>query len=199
MKIWIISLIIFSCFFIDSFAKDLPDSTLVFPKFRNISWNTSIEVVKEKESAYYLQEFSGFGIVTLSYKDKIAGVEARVDYTFKNDRLIEGTYIIKPGDSFKKIFVLLSEYLRKEIGKPDYRSGPLYSSDTLWIKENDYGRFSGPSFYWVFIDGFISLLSQKFEDDITVTVLYAHGSSIENYAKNNGVELSKFPYKVMEK
>ena len=88
----------------------------------------------------------------------------------------------------------LLKYLRNQFGKPEYRSGPLYNSDKIWIKENDYGSYLGPSYYWILKDGFIALLSQKFEDDITISVLFAHNSSIGKYAENNGVELDEFEF-----
>lgn len=199
MKVRMILTIIFSCIFIDAIAKNLPDSTLRLPEFRNIPWDSSMKEVREKEDAYYLQNFSGFGITALSFKDKLAGIETRIDYTFKNDQFTEGAYIIKPGDLFKNNFVHLLEFLTQKYGNPEYRSGPLYTSDTVWVKENDYGRFRGPSFYWVFNGGFIALISKKFEDEITVIVLFSHGSSIEEYTKNIDVELNSFPFRVIEK
>lgn len=199
MRTKIIFIIVLCSVSSEALSYTSKDSTRAMPEFRNIPWSSSIKEVREKENAYYLQNFSGFGVTALSFKDKLAGIEARIDYTFKNDQFTEGAYIIKPGNLFKNNFVHLLEFLTVQYSNPEYRSGPLYTLDTFWIKENNYGRFSGPAFYWVFNDGFISLLSQKFEDDITITVLFVHGSSIENYAKNNGVELSNFFHKVIEK
>ena len=192
MRVTIYSVIILLCIWVNSFACSTPDSTSLMPEFRNISWNTSIEKVRKEESSYYLQKFTGFGVETLSFKDEISGIDARVDYTFKNNKLTEGAYIIDHDNSFKEDLPQLLEYLTKQFGNPEFKSGLPHTSDTIWVKENDYGSYRGPSFYWVFADGFIAVLSQKFEDNITLSVLYAHGSSIGRYAENNGVELSQF-------
>jgi hypothetical protein len=194
MKVIIYSVIVFLSFCENNFAASLQDSTSSLPDFRNISWDSSIEKVKENESSFYLQKFIGFGVETISYKDEIAGINSRVDYTFKKNKLAEGAYIIKPDDSFIDELLHLLKYLSDQFGKPEYRSGPLYNADKIWIKENDYGSYLGPSYYWVFTDGFIALLSQKFEDDITILVLFAHGSSIGRYAENNGVELDEYEF-----
>jgi len=194
MKVMIYSFIIFLLFCGNNFSASLPDSLSNLPEFRNISWDSSPEKIKDNESSFFLQKFTGFGVETLSYKDKIFGINSRIDYTFKNNKLTEGAFIIKPGDSFKDDLLHLLKYLRNQFGKPEYRSGPLYNSDKIWIKENDYGSYFGPSYYWIFKDGFIALLSQKFEDDITISVLFAHNSSIGKYAENNGVELDEFEF-----
>ena len=194
MKSIAYSVIVILCTCTDLFPVSLPDSTSLMPGVRNIPWNSSIEKVREQESTYYLQKFTGFGLVTLSYKDKIAGIDSRVDYTFKNDKLTEGAFIISHDDSFKDHLTRLLEYLTKQFGSPEYRSGPAYTSETVWIKENNYGSFLGPSFYWIFSDGFIALISQKFESNVTLSVLFAHGSSMARYAENNGVELSEFKF-----
>jgi hypothetical protein len=175
------------------------DTSVTMPEFRNIAWGTSQENVRKQESAYYLQTFMGFGLVTLSFKDKLAGLETRVDYTFKGDKFTEGSYIIESGDSFKDDFIKLLDYLTHQYGRPEYRSGPQFTSDSIWVKRDNYKSFSGPSFYWKYKNGFIALISNKFGEDITITILYAYNSTIENYLENNGVELYKFNFKVIEK
>lgn len=198
MKAGIILTIILSCFFIDAIARDLPDSTLELPQFRNIPWGSSMKEVREKEEAHYLQYFSGFGVTALSFKDKITGIETRIDYTFKEDKLIEGSYIVISGEYYKKDFVELLKFVIKDYGQPEYRSGKNYIEDTVWIKENDYGSFSGPSYYWEFKNGFIGLISKKFKEEITITLLFVNGSSIGKYAENRGVELNEFPFIIIE-
>jgi hypothetical protein len=175
------------------------DTSVTIPQFRNMAWGTSQENVRKKESAYYLQTFMGFGLVTLSFKDKLAGLDTRVDYTFKNDNFTEGSYIIKSGDSFKDDFINLLDYLTHQYGRPEFRSGPHLISDSIWVKRDNYKSFSGPAFYWKYKDGFIALISNKFEEDITITILYAYNATIENYLEINGVELNKFNFKVIEK
>ena len=175
------------------------DSSVTMPEFREIAWGTSQENVRKQESAYYLQKFIGFGLVTLSFKDKLAGLETRVDYTFKDDKFTEGSYIIESGDSFIGDFNKLLDYLTDKYGRPEYRSGPQFTSDSVWVRKDNYKSFSGPAFYWIFKNGFIALISSKFVEDITITIIYAHNSTIENYVENNGVELNKFNFKVIEK
>jgi hypothetical protein len=175
------------------------DTSITIPEFRNIAWGTSQENVRKQESAYYLQTFMGFGFVTLSFKDKLAGLDTRVDYTFKDDNFTEGSYIIESGDSFKDDFIKLLDYLTELYGRPEYRSGPQFASDSIWVKRDNYKSFSGPAFYWKYKNGFIALISSKFEEDITITILYAYDTTIENYVENNGVELNKFNFKVIDK
>jgi hypothetical protein len=175
------------------------DTSVTIPEFRNIQWGTSQENVRKQESAYYLQTFMGFGLVTLSFRDKLAGLETRVDYTFKNGNFTEGAYIIKSGDSFKNDFIKLLDYLTDQYGRPEYRSGPQFTSDSIWVKKDNNRSLSGPAFYWNYKNGFIGMISSKFEEDITITILYAYGTSIENYVENNGVELNKFNFKVIDK
>jgi len=199
MKVKIIYIIILSSVFSTTFPKSPLDSTKVIPEFRNIPWESSPDKVKDLESAYYLQKFLGFGVETCSFKDEFAEIDTRIDYTFKNDKLVEGSYIIKPDDSFNNYFTTLLARLTNDYGKPEFRSGPLYTEENPWIKENDFGSFFGPSFYWSFKNGFISLISQKFEDDITIIILFAYDSSIEKYLKNNSVEIQNYNFKVINK
>ena len=74
------------------------------PIFRNFDWNSSPELIKEKESAKFLQTFNGFGIVTHSYRDYLEGLKARVDYVFKDSLLTEGNYLFNSINSFKEDF-----------------------------------------------------------------------------------------------
>ena len=115
MKAKIIFTIIICCISSKVFSYTLKDSTRVMPEFRNIPWYSSMKEVREKEEAHYLQHFSGFGITAISFRDKISGIETRIDYTFKDDKLTEGSYIINcSGDSYKKNFVELLNFLIKD-------------------------------------------------------------------------------------
>ena len=148
--------------------------------------------VKEKETAYYLQTFHGFGIEALSYKGKIAGLDARIDYDFKNNKLIEGSYRIISDDNFKEDYSTLFNFLGNLYGKPDLRTGISYESDSVWIKTTDYNMYIGPSIYWVFNNGFIGLISQKYKEEITLIVLYVHNVTIEEYNSGKTVELKNY-------
>lgn len=188
----ILSFIISASFVTNLIAFTLPDSIRTLPEFRRIKWNTSLNEVKEKETAYYLQTFHGFGIEALSYKGKIAGLDARIDYDFKNKKFTEGSYRVISDDNFKEDYSTLFNFLVNLYGKPDRRSGFLYTSDSVWIKTNDYGIYAGPSLYWEFKDGFIGLISQKYKEEITLIVLYAYNVTIEEYNSINAVELKDY-------
>lgn len=177
----------------------IPDSNRTLSGFRNIPWGSSMKEVREKEEAHYLQTFYGFGITAISFKDNVAGIQARIDFTFKDDKFTEGSYIINTEDFYKKDFVELIKFVVQKFGQPEYRSGRIYTEDSVWVKENEYGSFSGPSYYWEFKNGFVALISKKFKEEITITVLFANSSSIEGYAKKTGVELNSFPFKIIEK
>ena len=75
----ILLLIILVCSTVELPALTLLDSILNLPSFRNVSWDSSLREVEEKETAQYLQKFTGFGIEALSYEGNIAGVVARID------------------------------------------------------------------------------------------------------------------------
>lgn len=172
--------------------RNIGDSTQTLPEFRNVKWGTSINKVREIETARYLQSFTGFGIEALSFKGKIAGLETRIDYTFKEDKLTEGSYIIIDENTFRDNFQSLLRFLQNLYGIPEFRSGPLYTADSVWIKLTDTGLFSGPSLYWKFNNGFIGLISEKFKEEITLTILYAYNKTIEEYSTKNLVELKDF-------
>ena len=188
----ILYFIISVCSVADLPAFTFVDSILVLPEFRNVKWGSSLREVEEKETADYLQKFSGFGIETLSYEGNIAGLDARIDYTFKNKKLIEGSYTVISKDTFSEDFLTLLSFLENHYGRPEYSSGPLYTSDSVWIKINDFGMFTGPSFYWVFNNGFIGLISQKFKEEITLTILFASDLTVDEYNSKNLVELKNY-------
>ena len=173
-------------------ACTFPDSIQTLPEFRNVKWGSSISDVEERETAQYLQKFTGFGIQALSFEGNIAGLDTRIDYTFKNKKLTEGSYTVISKGTFRKDFLTLLSFLENRYGRPGYRSGPLHKSDSVWIKINDYGMYIGPSFYWVFNDGFIGLISEKFKEEITLTILFASDMTVDAYNSRNLVELKNY-------
>ena len=167
-------------------------STKELSGFRNIPWGSSINEVKAKETESYLQSLKGFGIYALSYKSRIAGLKTRIDYTFKKGKLIEGSYSFQPVEYFKQDFNKLKDFLIAEYDEPDLKAGPLIESDSVWIKVTKYGRYKGPELYWLFSNGFIALVASKFEDEITLTILYTNDKSIEEYNKDREVSVESF-------
>jgi hypothetical protein len=188
----ILYFIISVCTIIDLPAHTFLDSIPALPDFRNVKWGSSIRDVEAKETAQYLQIFSGFGIQALSFEGNIAGLDARIDYTIKNKKLTEGSYTVISKDNFRGDFLTLLIFLENRYGKPGYSSGPFYTSDSVWIKINDYGMYIGPSFYWVYKNGFIGLISEKFKDEITLTILFASDTTVDEYNSKNSVELKNF-------
>ena len=149
--------------------------------FRGIDWGSSLEKVKTTEKESYLQSFHGFGIDALSYSGSIAGLTARIDYSFKNGKLFEGTYIIYPEDEIRDDFKKLENHLIAEYGKPNFRAGESIHSDSIWEKVTPYGKYKGPELFWKFNNGFIGLIASKFENDVTITVLYSNYKSIKDF------------------
>ncbi len=188
----ILYFIISVCSVADLPALTFLDSILVLPEFRNVKWGSSLNDVQEKETAHYLQTFSGFGIEALSYEGNIAGLDARIDYTFKNNKFTEGSYTVISKDTFREDFLTLLSFLQNRYGRPGYSSGPFYTSDSVWIKINDFGTCMGPSLYWVFKNGFIGLITQKFKEEITLTILFASDLTVDEYNSKNLVELKNF-------
>ena len=180
------------CFVVDLPALSLPDSIYTLPEFRDFKWSSSLRDVKEKETAHYLQKFSGFGIEALSYEGTIAGLNARIDYTFKDDKFTEGSYTVISKDNFRGDFLTLLSFLQNRYGNPGYRSGLIYSSDSVWIKIDNFGTYVGPAYYWVFEDGFIGLVSEKSGEEISLTIIYVFDLTIHEYNSRNPVELKNY-------
>ncbi len=160
--------------------------------FRNAPWGSTIKDVKAGETENYLQSFEGFGIYVLSYQSRIAGLETRIDYTFKAGKLVEGSYSIEPAGYFKSDFNKLKNFLIADYGMPDFKAGPLIETDSVWIKITEYGSFKGPELYWQFDNGFVALVASKFEDEITLIVLFSNNKSIEEYNKDREIAVENF-------
>ena len=183
------TIILISLFFSSNFSQDKPNKDKPLKGFRGIEWGTPKNKVKSIVQDYYLQSYSGFGIEALCYKGKIAGLETRIDYNFKNNKLVDGLYSIKSNSSFHQDFILLRDFLIKEYGKPDIKVGPDIDSASVWIKENNYGRYRGPELFWSFKNGFVGLHASRFKDDITINVLFVEGKTVEEFYKESLVPL----------
>ncbi len=184
------TIILISLFFSSNSAQNKSNKDSVLKDFRGIEWGASKIQVKSMVSDYYLQEFSGFGVEALCYKGTIAGFSARIDYNFNNDKLVDGLYSIESGPSFREDFISLKNYLINEYGKPDFKVATDTDSSSVWIKENNYGKYRGPEFYWSFNNGFVGLHAAKFKNDITITVLYVQGKTVEEFNRKYLVPLN---------
>lgn len=172
--------------------KTQTDSSNELTGFRNALWESSINEVKSIETEHYLQSLEGFGIYALSYKSRISGLTTRIDYTFKNGKLIEGSYTFHPAGDFRSNFNKLEDFLIAEYDEPDLKAGPLIESDSVWAKVSEYGRYKGPELYWQFSNGFVALVASKFEDEITLTILYTNNQSIQEYNRDREVSVEGF-------
>lgn len=167
------------------------DSIEVLNGFRNFEWGTSTEYVEKNEPLPLLQSFEGFGIYALSYEGKIAGHSARIDYTFRDNKLVEGSYVIKDVKNFAKVFNDVQAYVVDSYGEPDFWSNTLINSDSLWIQVDSTENYRGPELYWKFANGFISLLLKKFEAKVSLYLLHVWEKSISDYGRE-GIELNNF-------
>ena len=151
------------------------------PEFRDFSWETSPEIVKKNESAKFLQTFDGFGIYALSYRGEFIGLNSRIDFTFNEKKLVEGSYQIQCDFSYKEDFTKIQNRLSKLYGNPKYWAIRKFNSDQLWVKETDMGSFRGPELFWEFENGFIAIHSSKYIDEITIKVLFVYKQKITEY------------------
>jgi hypothetical protein len=158
-------------------------------QFRGSPFGSSPSEVKSMETAPSLQSFSGWGIYALSYTGRFAGMQARIDYTFADDKLIEGSYILEPGDDYVDAFCLCRDKISEESGNPNSWAIAVISHDNIWHKKNDFGLYEGPQLFWIFEKGFIALHSSKFNDKITITVLFSGREGIGDYNAESLIEI----------
>lgn len=175
LKLFLIFISVFSY----SFSQNTNETEL--PGFRNFEWGVSPEKVKENESARYLQTFSGFGTYVLSFRGDFLQLNSRIDYSFKDSMLVEGSYQIGTDFTYETDFIKIRDHFTKLYGKPAYWAITKFDSKPRWIKQSDLGSFRGPELFWEFEDGFIAIQSSKYIEEITITVLYVHNQEISEY------------------
>lgn len=185
-KIILLCLLINSISFSQTFSK--LDS---IPSFRGMEWGETIDDVKSKEIANYRQTFIGFGETVISYFGKITSFEATIDYAFKDDVLTEASYNIDI-ENFNETFEKVKDYYINKLGEPNYWASlhPRFIGN--WKGDEENGLCRGPELYWEYCNGFIGIITEKYKDDITLTVLYVHDKTILDYGK-----LVTFPYEVI--
>ena len=175
LKLFLILIFLFSY----SFSQNKKESKL--PAFRHFEWGASPEKVKENESARYLQTFSGFGTYALSFRGEFLELDSRIDFSFKDSMLVEGSYQIGSDFTYEKDFIKIRDHFTKLFGKPAYWAITKFDSKPRWIRQSDLGSFRGPELFWEFDDGFIAMQSSKYIEEITITVLYVHNQKINEY------------------
>jgi hypothetical protein len=153
----------------------------VLSGFRNSPFGSSPNEVMSRETAPSLQSFSGWGIYALSFEGKFVGRDARIDYTFVDNKLIEGSYILDPEDDYLNTFLDCREIISKVYGKPNKWAVTEIDQDVIWHKLSNLGLYEGPQLFWLFNKGFIVLHSSKFKNKITVTVLFSSRNDISDY------------------
>lgn len=171
--------------------------------FRNIRWGSSQSEVKKQEKAFYLQASKAWGLFTLSFRGEVAGLPARIDYTFKDERLIEGSYSLNNIQSFDHSFSHLYNFITGLYGLPHCSNINAIDPDSLWTPLNPGVLYNGPQYFWEFFNGFISLLSSRFItvsgiEEITITILYVSETKIEDYSDTRLIPLDElnFPKKL---
>ena len=112
-KIFLLSVIVTS-----SLISQKSSEFQLLPLFRGYDWGETIENVKAKELSKYLQTMIGFGEEIISYNGSVAGLDARVDYVFRNGILVEGLYQITV-KSFERRISDNKRTLYKKIGLPN--------------------------------------------------------------------------------
>ena len=157
------------------------DAKDVLPNFRGTEWGTSYANVEAKELAEYHQDFIGFGMTILSYKGKLLNYEAGIDYVFESDTLTEAMYILEV-ESFPEIYQKIKEHYFSKYDEPHYWANAHPHAVFNWGEEEN-GVCKGPEIYWEFCDGFIGIISEKDNDEISITVLYAYNKTILDYGK----------------
>lgn len=151
------------------------------PQFRNFEWETAPEIIRKNESARFLQTFDGFGVYAISFRGDFIGLNARIDFTFKDKKLVEGSYQIQSDLSYEEDFIKIKNHLSNLYGKPKFWAIRKFDSDYPWVKETDLGTYRGPELFWEFENGFIAIHSSRFIDEITIKVLYVYNQKIGEY------------------
>ena len=152
------------------------------PSFRGFEWGTSIEEVKSKELANYMQTFMGFGVHIMSFSTAVADFDAVLDYVFEDSILVEASYCFEI-ESFPESFKKLKDYFINKLGSPFYWANSHPDYDIDWAEESDNGICRGPEIYWEYLNGFIGMIAEKYKEDITLTILYVHQKTINEYGK----------------
>lgn len=152
------------------------------PRFRGINWGSSIETVKALELASYQQSYIGFGVYILTYHGQILDQHTKIDYVFEDNILVEAFYTIDV-ESFPENFQSVKELYFNKLGIPNYWASSHPDTSIDWALKGDEQFCRGPEIYWEFCNGFIGLISEKFKDDISISILYCHGKTIAEYGK----------------
>ncbi len=164
-----------------SFTQNISELDSI-PKFRNFNWGEKIKNVEAQETAHYAQTYIGFGEYILSYYGNILDFEAMIDYTFKDSVLIEGSYTIQ-ANNFSDTFNKVKEFYINKLGKPNYWASAYPDSSFQFKNTSEAKQCRGPELYWEYCNGFIGIISEKYEDEITITILYAYNKTIADYGK----------------
>ena len=180
MKSILSFLILIHLFSVDQYAQDSDKLELV-PKFRGFEWGESINDVKSKEMLQYMQTTRGFGEEIISYKGSTAGLNARIDYIFRDGKLVEGLYEIEV-DSFEVDFEIVKDYYFKLLDYPNYWASSHPNTEINWIGD-EHGLCRGPEMYWEYFNGFIAVIAEKFREEITISIIYVYDKTILDYGK----------------
>lgn len=152
------------------------------PNFRGIEWGQSIEGVRSLELAKYDQSYIGFGVYILTYHGNHLNYDSKIDYVFEEDVLKEAFYTIET-KLFTETFESIKEHYINRFGRPNYWSSSHPDATINWVFESEEDYCRGPEIYWEFCNGFLGIISEKYKASITITILFVHNKTIEDYGK----------------
>lgn len=174
--------IIVILFLVGNLYSQEPTQLDSIPKFRSIDWGESVESVRNLELSEYDQAYIGFGVYILTFHDKHLGYESKIDYVFEEDELVEAFYTIE-AETFEETYNIIKENYINKFGRPNYWSSahPDASIKRVFESEEEYCR--GPEIYWEFCNGFLGIISERYKQSITITILFVHNKTIDEYGK----------------
>jgi hypothetical protein len=179
---------IFLLVLLDSFSQSSGKLTYI-SKFRGYEWGESINSIRSKEILKYMQTTKGFGEEILSYQGQTAGLDARVDYIFRDGKLVEGLYEIEV-DSFEIEFEIIKDYYFEKLDYPNYWASSHPNTEINWVGDEVNTLCRGPEMYWEYYDGFIAIVTEKYKNEITISIIYVYDKTILDYGK-----YVTYPYK----
>ena len=149
--------------------------------FRNFKWNVTPEEIRENEDARFMQTFEGFDIYAISYRDKFADERARIDYTFKENKLVEGSYQFTFDEDVEEKFIKIRDELISKNGKPNFWAIKKITDEHIWVRETNLGSSRGPELYWQFDNGFIGIQTSSYKEEYTITIIYVSNKTLDQY------------------
>ncbi len=160
---------------------------LLASDFRGFSWGESADLVKKKETASLVGDHRK----SLIYQGRVAEIDVYIVYTFRNDRLIEGSYHNQSRHNDNNAYIddynVLKDLLRRKYGSPKidraiWTNNDYRNSESEWGKALTLGHLSYAA-EWETYDTTISALLWSNDGTIQHVVTYKETSSREKEKK----------------